>query len=168
MTSVAQSYSPHPTGLPQHPGVAQGHQMAGVHTQQGGPPGPGMPQQAFHMGVSGPGVPQVSQPGTMMAGMSPGVNGPGGPNAHALQHLTPSQAMYQQQQQQPQMACTCTLWFPDTATPLRVTTEKERQANMPHSCHSTNAANGTTTNSPTAEPSAPGTSGATDDFAAAV
>lgn len=106
MTSVAQSYSPHPAGLQQHPGVAQGHPMSGVLPQQGGPPGPGMPQQAFHMGVSGPGVQQASQTGAMMAGIPPGLNGPGGPNAHALQHLNPNQALYQQQQQQQQMACT--------------------------------------------------------------
>lgn len=81
--------------------------MSGVLPQQGGPSGPGIPQQTFHMAVSGPGVQQVSQSGTMMAGMPPGLNGPGGPNAHALQHLNPNQAMYQQQQQQQQqMACT--------------------------------------------------------------
>jgi hypothetical protein len=95
MASMAQPYSPHPAGL-QHPGVAQGHPMAGVHPQQGGP---GMPQQ-MHMGVSAPGVPQVTQAGAMMAGMPPGVVGPGGPSAHALSHLNPNQAqMYQQQQQ---------------------------------------------------------------------
>lgn len=106
MTSIAQSYSPHPGGLQQHPGVPQGHPMAGVQHNPGQPgvgqPGPGMPQQ-MHMGVSGPG-PQVSQAGALMGGMPPGA---GGPSAHALQHLNPGQAqqaqMYQQQQA---MACT--------------------------------------------------------------
>jgi hypothetical protein len=57
-----------------------------------------MPQGGFPMGVSAAGVPQVPQPGTMMAGMPPGMGGPGGPNAHALQHLNPNQAMFQQGQ----------------------------------------------------------------------
>ncbi|RFU25735.1 hypothetical protein B7463_g10604, partial [Scytalidium lignicola] len=100
MTSLAQAYSPHPVGLQQHPGVPQGHPMAGVpHNPgpQGGQPGPGMPQQ-MHMGVSGPG-PQVTQAGALMGGMPPGA---GGPSAHALSHLNPAQAqqaqLYQQQQ----------------------------------------------------------------------
>lgn len=104
MASVVQPYSPHPSGLQQHPGMAAGHPMAG-HPQQGVQPSPGMPQQGFQMGVgvSGPGVPQVSQTSAMMGGgMPPGISGPGGQNAIALQHLNP--AMYQQQQQQ--MACT--------------------------------------------------------------
>jgi hypothetical protein len=97
MTSLAQAYSPHPSGMQQHP-MAQGHPgMAVPHNPGQGQPGPGMPQQ-MHMGVSGPG-PQVSQAGAMMAGIPPGA----GPSAHALQHLNPSQAqqaqMYQQQQQ---------------------------------------------------------------------
>jgi hypothetical protein len=62
----------------------------------------------MHMGVSGPG-PQVAQGGAMMGGIAPGA---GGPSAHALQHLNPSQAQQaqlfqQQQQQQQQMACKC-------------------------------------------------------------
>jgi hypothetical protein len=101
MTSLAQSYSPHPGGIQQHPGVPQGHPMAGVPHNPGQqvPGQPGMPQQ-MHMGVSGPGGPQVSQAGAMMGGMPPGA---GGPSAHALQHLNPGQAqqaqaqMYQQQ-----------------------------------------------------------------------
>jgi hypothetical protein len=97
MTSLAQAYSPHPSGMQQH-AMAQGHPgMAVPHNPGQGQPGPGMPQQ-MHMGVSGPG-PQVSQAGAMMAGIPPGA----GPSAHALQHLNPSQAqqaqMYQQQQQ---------------------------------------------------------------------
>jgi hypothetical protein len=101
MASMAQAYSPHPAGL-QHPGVAQGHPMAPGQPHPGGQPGPGMPQQ-MHMGVSGPG-PQVTQAGGMLGvSMPPGVV-PGGPSAHALQHLNPGQAqMYQQQQAQ--MAC---------------------------------------------------------------
>ncbi|KUJ13152.1 uncharacterized protein LY89DRAFT_699108 [Mollisia scopiformis] len=94
MTSLAQSYSPHPGGMQPHPGMAQGHPgMAVPHNPgQPGQPGPGMPQQ-LHMGVSGPG-PQVSQAGVMMGGMPPGA---GGPSQHALQHLNPNQAAQQQQ-----------------------------------------------------------------------
>ncbi|KAE8442046.1 hypothetical protein EG329_003903 [Mollisiaceae sp. DMI_Dod_QoI] len=99
MTSLAQGYSPHPGGMQPHPGMAQGHPMAVPHNPgQPGQPGPGMPQQ-MHMGVSGPGGPQVSQAGAMMGGMPPGA---GGPSQHALQHLNPNQAqqaqMFQQQQ----------------------------------------------------------------------
>src|ERR1700712_2333179 len=109
MTSLAAAYSPHNGGLQQHPGVPQGHPMAGIpHNpgpQGGGQPGPGMPQQ-MHMGVSGPGGPQVSQAGALMGGMPPGA---GGPSAHALQHLNPGQAQQAQQaqiyQQQQAMAC---------------------------------------------------------------
>ena len=47
----------------------------------------------MHAGVAGPGGPQVSQGGPMMAGMMPG-GGPGGmsggPSAHAQAHLNPS------------------------------------------------------------------------------
>lgn len=98
MTSLAQAYSPHPGGI--HPGVPQGHPMPHNQGQQGQP---GMPQQ-MHMGVSGPGGPQVSQAGALMGGMPPGA---GIPSAHALQHLNPNQAAQQQQmlQQQQQMAC---------------------------------------------------------------
>lgn len=46
----------------------------------------------MHAGVAGPGGPQVSQAGPMMAGMMPG-GGPGGvsggPSAHAQAHLNP-------------------------------------------------------------------------------
>jgi hypothetical protein len=99
---MAQAYSPHPAGM-QHPGVGPGHPMAPGHSQQGGgQPGPGMPPQ-MHMGVSGPGGPQVNQAGTMLGVMPPGGMGPGGPSVHALQHLNPNQAQLYQQQQQ--MAC---------------------------------------------------------------
>lgn len=79
--------------------------MAGVpHTPGQQVPGqPGMPQQ-MHMGVSGPGGPQVTQAGALMGAMPPGA---GGPSAHALQHLNPGQAQQAQmyQQQMGQMAC---------------------------------------------------------------
>ncbi len=103
MTSLAQGYSPHPGGMQPHPGMAQGHPMAVPHNPgQPGQPGPGMPQQ-MHMGVSGPGGPQVSQAGAMMGGMPPGA---GGPSQHALQHLNPNQAQQAQMfQQQQAMAC---------------------------------------------------------------
>lgn len=102
MQNLAQAYSPHPGGIQQHPGVPPGHPMAGVQHNPG-QPGPGMPQ-GMHMGVSGPGGPQVSQPGALMGGMPPGA---GGPSAHALQHLNPGQAQQAQQlyQQQQAMAC---------------------------------------------------------------
>jgi hypothetical protein len=61
---------------------------------------PGMAPQ-MHMGVSGPGGPQVSQAGAMMGGIPQGA---GGPNAHALQHLNPGAAQQAQMYQQ-QMAC---------------------------------------------------------------
>jgi hypothetical protein len=103
MASMSQAYSPHPPGL-QHPGVAPGHPMAPGHPQQtAGQPGPGMPQQ-MHMGVSGPGGPQVTQAGAMLGVMPPVVGAPGGPSAHAIQHLNPNQAQIYQQQQA-QMAC---------------------------------------------------------------
>ena len=103
MTSLAQSYSPHPGGIQQHPGAPQGHPMAGVPHNPGQqvPGQPGMPQQ-MHMGVSGPGGPQVTQAGAMMAGMPPGA---GGPSAHALQHLNPGQQAQAQMFQQQQAMC---------------------------------------------------------------
>ena len=102
MTSLAQSFSPHPGAIQQHPGVPQGHPMAGVpHPGQQVPGQPGMPQQ-MHMGVSGPGGPQVTQAGAMMGGMPPGA---GGPSAHALQHLNPGQAQQAQQMYQQQQMC---------------------------------------------------------------
>ena len=105
MMSLAQSHSPYPAGIQQHPGgVPQGHPMAGVPHAPGQqiPGQPGMPQQ-MHMGVSGPGGPQVTQAGALMGGMPPGA---GGPSAHALQHLNPGQQQAQMYQQQiGQMAC---------------------------------------------------------------
>jgi hypothetical protein len=98
MTSLAQSHSPYPGGIQQHPGVPQGHPMAGV------PHNPGQQMQGqpgmnpqMHMGVSGPGGPQVSQAGALMGGMPPGA---GGPSAHALQHLNPQAQQAQMYQQQ--------------------------------------------------------------------
>ena len=97
MSSLAQTYSPHPGGIQQHPGVPQAHPMAGVPHNPGQqvPGQPAMPQQ-MQMGVSGPGGPQVTQAGAMMGGMPPGA---GGPSAHALQHLNPGQAQQQAQAQ---------------------------------------------------------------------
>ncbi|KAI0996058.1 hypothetical protein K3495_g12124 [Podosphaera aphanis] len=95
MTSLAQPYSPHPSGIPQHPGIAQSHPMS-QNSSHPGQPGPGISQQ-LHMSVSGPGT-QVSPGQIMMAGMPPGA---GGPSAHALQHLNPNQQ--QQAQAQAQM-----------------------------------------------------------------
>lgn len=117
MTSLQQAHSPYP-GL-QHQGVPQGYMAGMPHTQgQQGQPGPGMPQQ-MHMGVSGPGGPQVTQAGAMMAGMPPGA---GGPNAHALQHLNPTQqqqaALFQQQQQQQQQAMSTSYYFLSQFSPF--------------------------------------------------
>lgn len=77
--------------------------MAHGHPMGPGPGGnPGQPmghpmQHMGHPGVSAPGGgPHVSQAG-MMAGMQPGVGGPG-PSAHALAHLGPQGQMFQQQQ----------------------------------------------------------------------
>lgn len=70
-----------------------------------------MPQQ-MHMGVSGPGGPQVSQAGALMGGMPPGA---GGPSTHALQHLNPGQAqqaqMYQQQMGQMGQMAACKSFY---------------------------------------------------------
>ena len=81
-------------GHPSNQGVPGGGQQPGV----------SMGQQ-MHAGVSGPGGPQVTQTGPMMAGMMQGggpsgVSGGGGPSAHALQHLNPSHQnqMFAQQQ----------------------------------------------------------------------
>ncbi|KAF1991414.1 hypothetical protein K402DRAFT_400156 [Aulographum hederae CBS 113979] len=60
-----------------------------------------MGQPMLHPGASGPNGPHVSQAGPLMPGMHPGV-GPGGPSAHALQHLTPGGGNYQQQLQMQQ------------------------------------------------------------------
>ena len=81
-----------------HPGVPGGHPMGpGMpHNpgQQGGPGGGMPPQLGAHMGVSGAPANQV--PTSLMGSMPPVT---GGPNAHALQHLNPSQAqMFPQQQ----------------------------------------------------------------------
>jgi hypothetical protein len=104
MASLAQTYSPHPGGMPQHPAMSQSHPMGVPHNPGQGQPGPGIPPQ-MHMGVSGP--PQ--QGGAMMGGMPPGA---GGPSAHALQHLNPGQAQQAQLfQQQQQMACKRSVLF---------------------------------------------------------
>ncbi|KAK3321427.1 LIM-domain binding protein-domain-containing protein [Cercophora scortea] len=75
--------------------------MAHNPSQPGATPG-GMPHQLVgHMGVSGPGG-QINA--ALMAGMPPGA---GNPNAHAMQHLNPSQAQlfhHQQQMNNPMFA----------------------------------------------------------------
>lgn len=97
MATSMPSFSPHPGGMQQHPGVPPGHHMAPgmVHnpSQPGSQPG-GIPHQLAHMGVSAPGG-QVNQ-AALMQGMPPG-----GPNAHAMQHLNPqmAQQLFHQQQQ---------------------------------------------------------------------
>ena len=111
---MAQTFSPHPAGMPPHPGFAQGHPMASGHPssqgQPGGPqqPGQGMPQQ-IHPMVSAPGGPPATQGGPVMTTLPAGAGGSGvggpigpGPSAHALSHLNPGQAqqIFQQQQQQ--------------------------------------------------------------------
>lgn len=96
MASMAPGF-PHPAAVQQHPGVPPGHPMApGMqhNPSQPGAPTPGIPQHmAPHMAVSGPGGVQVNPAALMAAGIPPG-----GPNAHALQHLNPAQQMFQQQQ----------------------------------------------------------------------
>lgn len=78
-------FAPHPGMQQQHPGVPPGHNMAPgmVHnpSQPGSQPGGLPPHLAQQMGVSAPGG-QVN-PSALMGGM------PGGPNAHAMQHLNP-------------------------------------------------------------------------------
>lgn len=112
--SMAQPFPPHPAGMPPQPGFPQGHPMATGHQPNQGQPGvvqqhgQGIPQQ-MHPMVSAPGGPQVTQGGSVMAGMPAGAVGPAaggpvvqGPSAHALSHLNPGQAqqLYQQHQQQ--------------------------------------------------------------------
>lgn len=86
-------------GMQGHPNMPQGHpgMAPGMphNPSQQGPQGAAMQQHmAAHMGVSAPGA-QVNPAALMAAGMPPG-----GPNAHALQHLNPAQVqMFQQQQQ---------------------------------------------------------------------
>lgn len=161
MTSLAQAHSsPHPGGI-QHPGGFQGHPMQGAmavpHSQGQGQPG--MPQQ-MHMGVSGPGGPQVSQAGALMGGMPPGA---GGPSAHALQHLNPQAQMLQQQQQQAAMCksissfslrCVCkeirllrTRYQPDVVDGPNAdgTSNISRQPSIPHSAAATTTAHESTT-----------------------
>ena len=112
MASMTQPFAPHPAGMPGHAGVAHGgHPMAQGHPSSQGTPGggqqPGVAMgQQMHAGATGPGVPQASQAGPMMAGMMqggapPGVSGGGGPSAHALSHLHPGHPnpMFAQQQQ---------------------------------------------------------------------
>ena len=103
MASMAQQFAGQP-GM-----VGPGAQPM-VH---GHPSNQGMPG-AQHLGVSmgqpappgivGPGGLPVSQGGPMAAGMMPGGGPPGmtgaGPNAHAMSHLNPHNAMVAQQHMQ--------------------------------------------------------------------
>ena len=85
----------HP-GAVQHNGMPYGQPMGPGHAPA---PGQHMGQPLqMHPGAAGPNGPHVSQAGPMMAGMQAGAAGPaaGGPNAHALSHLTPQTQMYQQ------------------------------------------------------------------------
>lgn len=118
MMSMAQPLPAQAVGMPLA-GVPHGHPMAMGHPSNPGGPAGGQPPgavmgQQMHPGLSGPGGPQVSQAGRMMAniplgagGPGPGGPGAGGPSAHALSHLNPGQAQQifaQQQQQQHQQA----------------------------------------------------------------
>ena len=107
MASMAQPFAQHPPGM-----VHGGHPMIPGHPSGQGMPGGGQQpgvSMGQHMaaGVVGPGGPQVTQAGPMMAGMMPGAGPPGvsgGPSAHAQAHLTPSHQgpMFHNQQQQQQ------------------------------------------------------------------
>ena len=109
---MTQPFASHPPGMAGHTGVAHGgHPMAQGHPSNQGVPGGGQQPgvnmvQQMHTGVTGPGVPQVSQAGPMMAGMMQGgtpagVSGGGQPSAHALSHLNPGHQnqMFAQNQQ---------------------------------------------------------------------
>ena len=99
--SMAQSGFANTAAMQQHPGVMAGHGMGPGHHANPGQPGVvqqlGQPtlQPGMHPGVSGPGAGQVSQGGPT-GNMTPGG---GGPSAHAMSHLNPSQAQIFQQQQ---------------------------------------------------------------------
>ena len=109
--SMAQPLPAQAVGMPLS-GVPHGHPMAMGHpANPGGPAGGQAPGgvlgQQMHPSLSGPGGPQASQAGPMMAniplgtgGPGPGGPGAGGPSAHALSHLNPGQVqqMYGQQQ----------------------------------------------------------------------
>ena len=103
------------SGAMQHNPMAYGQPMGPGHG-----PGPGQhigqPIQV-HPGMVGPNGPHASQAGSMMAaGMQAGAGpGPGGPNAHALSHLTPQAQMFQQHanmQQASKYANSVELFFP--------------------------------------------------------
>lgn len=99
-TSMGPNFPGHPAGMG-HPG-AGGHPMgSGMPPNQGqqGNPG-GMPQQ-FAGNPMGAGTPGGHMNPAMMGGMPPG-----GPNAHALQHLSPAQQQQLLQQQHLQNQCT--------------------------------------------------------------
>ena len=107
MASMAQPFAAQPSMIGPG-GVAHGGQpMAHGHpSSQGMQPGVSMGPQ-MHPGVAVQGGPQVSQAGTLMAGMMPGggppvASGPG-PNTHAQLHLNPhgGPMLTQQGQMQP-------------------------------------------------------------------
>jgi hypothetical protein len=98
MASMGPAGFGHPNVMQQHPGVPGGHPMGpGMphNLSQQGVPGGGMPPHlAGQMGVSG--APGNQIPTSLMGTMPPVA---GGPNAHALQHLSPGHAqMFAQQQ----------------------------------------------------------------------
>ncbi len=89
----------HAAGL-QHSGMPYGQPMGAGHAQNAAQ-AMGQPLQ-MHPGASVANAPHVTQAGPMLAaGMQAGAGrpGPGGPNAHALSHLTPQGQMFSQQQQ---------------------------------------------------------------------
>lgn len=113
MASMAQPFATHPPGMAGHAGVAHGgHPMAQGHPSNQSVPGggqqPGVTMgQQMHGGVTGPGVPQVSQAGPMMARMMPGDAPPGvsGGSGLALSHLNPGHQNQMFTQQQQLQAC---------------------------------------------------------------
>ena len=99
--------------------MAQGHPSNQGVPGGGQQPGVSMAQQ-IHTGVTGPGVPQVSQAGPMMAGMMQGgapagVSGGGQPSAHALSHLNPGHQNQMFAQQHQLQACEFNSWLLMTA-----------------------------------------------------
>jgi hypothetical protein len=135
MASMGPSFPPHPAaGMPQHPG-APTHQMGAPgmahNPSQPGAPPQGIPHQlAPHMAVSAPGG--QMNPGSLVGGMPPGA---GGPSAHAMSHLTPSQAQIFQAQHGNMGACelrpvTCSFSYLQHANTLLVTANNQAMQQM--------------------------------------
>lgn len=84
----------HPGDI-QHNGMPYGQPIGPGHAPS---PGQHMGQPLqMHPGAAGPNGPHVNQAGPMMAGMQAGASpAAGGPNAHALSHLSTQAQMYQQ------------------------------------------------------------------------